>query len=99
MSQAAEFLAECYWPGVTDADMGALDERAARSAASLSREGDAVRYLGSLLMREDEVVLCRFTGAEESVRRVAEDAAIPFERLLEAATSPWTGETRASGEE
>ena len=100
MSQrpATEYLAECFWPGVTEDDLRRLDERAA-SAAAHSHDGQVVRYLGSLLMRNDEVVLCRFDGSEEAVRRVAEEAAIPFERILEAATSPWTGERHPSGEE
>lgn len=96
--QAREYVAECYWPGVQDSDLRALDERAAASVAALSRDGDAVRYLGSLLMREDEVVLCRFAGPYEIVQRAAQQAAIPFERILEAATSPWIDE-RPSGEE
>jgi len=84
-----EYLAECFWPGVRESDLHALDERASLSAAQLSMDSDRVEYLGSLLMRQDEVVLCRFKGSEESVRRVAEQAAIPFERIVEAATSPW----------
>ena len=46
--------------------------RAVESAAELTRAGEPVRYLGSLLM--DEVVLCRFEGAERSVRRATEQA-------------------------
>jgi hypothetical protein len=87
-----EYLAECFWPGVQEADLSALDRRAMASAAELASHGEDVRYLGSLLMRQDEVVLCRFAGSEPSVRRVAELAAIPFERILEAAGSPWSGE-------
>ena len=89
--QAVEYLAECFWPGVKESDLRALDERAHASAGEQSGDGVPVRYLGSLLMREDEVVLCRFEGpSEASVRRVAERAGIPFERILEAASSPWS---------
>jgi hypothetical protein len=84
-----EFLAECFWPGVTDGDLRQLDERATAAAAKLSGSGRSVRYVGSLLVRADEVVLCLFEGAEENVRAAAELAAIPFERVLEAARSPW----------
>lgn len=84
-----EYLAECFWPGVREADLRALDERAAATAAELSRPGDEVRYLGSLLMRQDEVVLCRFAGSELAVRHVAERAEIPFERILAVSESPW----------
>ena len=89
-----EYLAECFWPGVQESDLHALDQRASASAAELAMEGEHVQYLGSLLMRTDEVVLCRFAGSEEAVRRVAERAAIPFERILEAATSPWKSASR-----
>ncbi|HZU75708.1 MAG TPA: hypothetical protein VFA70_03030, partial [Dehalococcoidia bacterium] len=91
---ASEYLVECFWPGVKEADLHRLDERATASAAELSTDGDTVRYLGSLLMRDDEVVLCRFAGLEPSVRRVAERASIPFERILAASTSPWSGDGR-----
>jgi len=48
-----------------------------------------IRYLGSLLMRADEVVLCLFDGPESDVRHAAERAEIPFERILETSRSPW----------
>jgi hypothetical protein len=80
----AEYVTECFWPGVRDSDLRALDDRVHAHAA-----GQPVRYLGSLLMREDEVVLCLFEGDAEAVRRVAEQAAIPFERILATGQSPW----------
>jgi len=40
-------------------------------------------------MREDEVVLCLFEGSADAVRLTAEQAKIPFERILESAGSPW----------
>jgi hypothetical protein len=43
-----------------------------------------VRYLGSILMAEDEVVLCQFEGTSAAVREAAERAQIPFERIVEA---------------
>jgi hypothetical protein len=79
----ATFVAECFWPGVTEGDLGALDRRATASAEEASRGGEHVRYLGSILMRADEVVLCRFEGAAGAVRLVAERAAIPFDRIVE----------------
>jgi hypothetical protein len=79
----ATFVAECFWPGVTELDLGALDRRAIASAEDVSRDGEPVRYLGSILMRVDEVVLCRFEGGADAVRLVAERAAIPFDRIVE----------------
>jgi hypothetical protein len=81
------FVAECFWTGVSEDDLRPLDERAQRSVAYMAREGEHVRYLGSLLVREDEVVLCFFEGSAASVRRAAERAEIPFERILETAGS------------
>lgn len=86
---APEYLAECFWPGVSAGELQALDERAHVSAAGVSAEGRPVRYLGSLLMREDEVVLCLFAGAHAAVQEAAERAEIPFERILETAHAPW----------
>lgn len=86
---AGEYVLECFWPGVRDVDLQALDERATAAAAELALACEDVRYLGSMLMRADEVVLCLFAGSEAAVRTAAERASIPFERILEAARSPW----------
>jgi hypothetical protein len=75
---AASFVAECYWPDVREEDVRALDRRIVASLA------DDVRYLGSVLIAEDEVVLCQFEGSADAIRRVAERARVPFERLLTA---------------
>jgi hypothetical protein len=86
VERAASFVAECYWPDVREEDVRALDQRI---AASLD---DDVRYLGSVLIREDEVVLCHFEGTADAIRRVAEQARVPYERLLETAASIGTDE-------
>jgi hypothetical protein len=83
------FVAECFWIGVTDDDLRRIDERAAAAVEKLDSKEEHVRYRGSVLMRSDEVVLCFFEGSAAGVRRAAEAAAIPFERILETASSPW----------
>jgi len=83
---AASFVAECYWPDVHEEEVRALDRRI---AASLT---DDVRYLGSVLIRDDEVVLCHFEGTADAVRRVATRACVPYERLLAATVSVRTAE-------
>jgi len=83
------YLAECFWPGVAEADLRELDER-----IELALTGTAARYLGSILMRDDEVVLCLFEGSEADVRAAAEQAAVPFERILATAHSPWPARER-----
>ena len=83
---AASFVAECYWPDVHEDDVRALDRRIADSL-----END-VRYLGSVLIREDEVVLCHFEGTADAIRRVAKRARVPYERLLATTVSGGTEE-------
>jgi hypothetical protein len=83
------FAAECYWPGVGQNALSELDRRVHDCVSRLAGEGRAVRYLGAMLMVEDEVVLCLFEGSMEDVRQAAEAAAIPFERILRSAPSPW----------
>jgi hypothetical protein len=86
---ATDFVAECFCPGVDEAALRELDARAGASAAELAGSGEPVRYLGSILMREDEVVLCLFEGGEQAVRRAAEQAEIPFDRIVAATGGPW----------
>jgi hypothetical protein len=82
-----EYVAECLWPGVTEADLAELDARA-RAATS-----EDVSYLGSLLMPADEVVFCFFQGpSAQAVETAAGRAGIPFERILESVRAP--GPTR-----
>ena len=88
MDGEAEYLAECFWPGVREAELRALDERAQAAAAGISAQGRPVRYLGSLLMRKDEVVLCLFAGSPDAVREAAEQAEMPFDRIVETDRSP-----------
>ena len=85
----AEYLAECFLPDVQEADLRALDARAEASAVALAAAGRRVRYLGSLLLREDEVVLCLFAGERDAVDEAARMAEVPFERIVETARSPW----------
>lgn len=83
------FLAECFWPDVGDADLAALDARIVAATAELNHRRQPVRYLGSWLLRDDEVVFCQFEGTADSVREAAERACVPFERILAASRSPW----------
>ncbi len=97
------FVAECYWPGAHQDDLRELDERVEACVAELALEGERVRYLGSMLMVDDEVVLCLFEGSLVTVQRAAERAGIPFGRILRSAGAPWsdgaerTSEVRSYG--
>ena len=82
-----EHIVECFWPGLCEDDVATVDRRAIAAAAELAAGGEDVAYIGSLMMRDDEVLLCRFSGSPETVRRAAERAGIPFERILGASSS------------
>ena len=63
--QAHGFVGEYYWPDVSEQAMRVVDERIAACAEALN-----VRYLGSILLQGDEVVLCQFEGTADAVRQV-----------------------------
>ena len=88
MEPEPSFVAVCFWPDVNEADLEALDRRVEQAALELAPA--RVRYRGSILLCEDEVVLCQLDGPADTVRAVAERARVPFERILQAARSPWT---------
>jgi len=67
------YLVECYWPGVTEESLTQL----VRS----SQPGD-VAWLESILVPEDEIVLCLFEGpSEEAVRESSRRSGLPSERV------------------
>jgi hypothetical protein len=84
--QATWQVAECLVPGVTTASAQALGERV---RTELARSGSPVSFLGVLLMPEDEVLLCLFTGPLSEVRAVSERAQLPFERILRCVRLGW----------
>ncbi len=85
--EASWQVAECLLPGVTPAIAEALGDRV---RTELARSRSAVSFLGSLLMPEDEVLLCLFTGPLAEVRAISERAELPFERILGCVGLGWT---------
>src|SRR5262249_6785833 len=86
------YVAECFWSGVRADDLSELDRRI---GACIADDGGSspfadtpVRYLGSLLIVDDDVVLCLFEGSITTVRRVAERAGVPFQRILRGTGAP-----------
>src|SRR5580704_8617219 len=84
-------VAECLLPGLSRATAEALGRRVRQEIAGPA--GSQVSYLGSLLMPEDEVLLCLFAGPEAEVRAVSERAGLPFERILACVGVGWRTET------
>jgi hypothetical protein len=77
------YAAKCYWPGVEQSDVEAI----ARRVAGLRGQGPSEEsvYRGSLLFREDHLVLCLFEGpSRTAVKRVSERVGIPCERVMDS---------------
>ena len=83
-------VAECLLPGLSRATAEALGRRVRQELASLPER--QVSFLGSLLMPEDEVLLCLFAGTRAEVRAVSEQAGLPFERILACVRVGWLAE-------
>lgn len=84
-TRSTEYLAECLWPGVTETELARLDARAREAADATAGTSEDVRYLGSMLMPEDEVVFFLFSGpSANAVQALAASAEIPFERIVES---------------
>jgi hypothetical protein len=92
------YVAECFWAGVGEEDLRDLDRRIEASATAVAGDGEPVRYLGWLVVIDDEVVLVLFEGPIGKVRRVVDHAEIPVSRILQIAHAPWPPNPRTDEE-
>jgi uncharacterized protein DUF4242 len=71
---ADTYLVECYWPGVDPHDVAEALDRAASE--------EQVQCLDSILVPEDEIVLCLFVGpSADAVRDASRRSGLPSERV------------------
>ena len=71
---AHTYLVECYWPGV---DAGAVQAALARADAE-----EDVQCIDTILVPEDEIVLCLFKGpSAQAVRAATLRSGLPSERV------------------
>ena len=82
MTRTSHWVAECFWPGASDEELGDLDRRLVDAASEPARTGGPASYLGCLRIPDDDVVLFLFEGSIGSVRQVAESTGIRAERIL-----------------
>jgi hypothetical protein len=77
------YAAKCYWPGITRTE---LEQATARATDQRSGTGAGeVRYLGSLLFSNDNLVLCLFDATTPAaVKHASEHAGIPCERVMDS---------------
>jgi hypothetical protein len=77
------YLVECYWPGASEAQIAAAAQRAELAARDLSVVSGRVAHLRSLVVPQDEIVLCFFEAdSTELVREASVRAGLPFERIV-----------------
>ena len=83
-AQVTTFMAECFWPGVTECDVVDIAERVRHTTPAVGSGGAFASYLGAVLVPSDEIALCIFDATSiNAVTDVSRQAAIPFERILE----------------
>jgi len=77
------WLVEAYAPGTTN--LAEVEERAREAASTLTLAGTPVRYVRSILVREDETCFHVFeAGSVENVREVTRRALLSAQRIVEA---------------
>ena len=66
-------------------DLSDLEDRARVAADAMTNEGQAVRYLRSVVVRADETCFHFFDAASQDVvAELARRAELPYERIVEA---------------
>jgi hypothetical protein len=81
-TSGTQWVAECFWPGVSDQDVHDTDRRVAKVVSEAAERGEVVDYAGSVRIIDDDVVLFLFEGSVSSVRQAAEQAGIRSTRIL-----------------
>jgi hypothetical protein len=84
------YVAECFWSGVREEDLHELDGRIEAVVAELAGRDDRIGYLGSMLILDDEVVLCLFEGPISMIRLVTARSGVQFGRILTGTGAPWS---------
>jgi uncharacterized protein DUF4242 len=81
----ATFIVERYLPGVEVDAFAEAAGRVAGAAAALTEGGLLVRYLGSVLVPDEEYCVCRFEACDlQAVREANRRAGLPFWRVVDA---------------
>ena len=83
------YVAECFWDGVREEDLHDVGRRIEASLVAVAGDGEPARYLGGLLVIDDEVVLARVRGPDGRGTAGGDHARLPFGRILRVAHAPW----------
>jgi hypothetical protein len=77
------FIVECYWPGTIGANPPETLHRVARFAGE-TMPGEAVRFLGCILVPAAMALLLFAASNEDVVRGMGRLADVPFDRIVES---------------
>jgi hypothetical protein len=83
-----QYVAERFWPGVTEAEAMASMVEVRASCEQLARAGVPVRWLGGTFLAGDECVSLRFEGTAQAVRAAHDLAGVPFDRMVPSMDDP-----------
>jgi hypothetical protein len=82
------YFAEAYLARPRASDLPAHERRARSAAKELAQQGIAVRFVRSIFVPADEICFYVFEAASaDAVRAACQNAALRFERVIEAVDS------------
>lgn len=94
----AEFLVELYVPSALLPAVQGWLEAASMAAAEVSREGDAVRIVRSIVVPEDETYFLLYEAQSiDAVRRATGKAGFSAARIAEVVNLPGVSDPAARG--
>jgi hypothetical protein len=80
-----QFLVECFVPGVDRRAVDAAATRAGAATRDLRGDGQAIDYLGAILLPSDEIVFHLFRAeSREAVHAACDRAHVAYERVTDA---------------
>lgn len=79
------YMVERSLKGISMSDLGKAQQGAIATSQQFSADGTPVRYIRSTFVPETGACMCLFEASNsEAVKRVNEQAGIPFDRVTEA---------------
>lgn len=79
------YMVERSLKGISMEQLGAAQQAAIAKAGEMSAHGTVIRYIRSTFAPDDGRVMCLFEAAsEKEVRRLNDEAGIPYDRVVQA---------------
>lgn len=79
------YMVERSLKGISMEDLGGAQKAAIGKAAEMTAEGTDVKYIRTTFAPEDGRCMCLFeANSEAAVKRLNDEAGIPYDRVVEA---------------